>query len=208
EVLYVPPSMPAMNLLLRMQSTRIHMALVVDEYGGTDGLVTMEDLVEEIVGEIDDEHDEEDETNITVDLRSGVIASARTPIEELETHFGLKLIDEDDEDDIDTIGGLVFTLAGRVPGRGELIPHPRGLEFEILDADPRRIKRLKVHAIATQVGDTADPSINGAGPRNGGQPRSRDDIALSQAPDSKADAASTDVAAPAQPSPASDASGA
>ncbi|MEO1651681.1 MAG: hemolysin family protein [Pseudomonadota bacterium] len=146
-VLFVPPSMPAMNLLLRMQSTRTHMALVVDEYGGTDGLITIEDLVEEIVGEIDDEHDEDTDANISGDPVSGLTASARTPVEELEAHVGLKLLDEDNEDDIDTIGGLVFTLAGRVPGRGELIPHPSGLEFEVLDADPRRIKRLKVHPV-------------------------------------------------------------
>ncbi|MEM1306626.1 MAG: hemolysin family protein, partial [Pseudomonadota bacterium] len=161
EVLFVPPSMPAMNLLLRMQSTRIHMALVVDEYGGTDGLVTMEDLVEEIVGEIDDEHDDADDDNISVTAREGVTASARTPVEELEQHFGLKLLSEEDEDDIDTIGGLVFTLAGRVPGRGELIPHPSGLEFEILDADPRRIKRLKVHgAGAAGSSGAAAPALN------------------------------------------------
>ncbi|MEO1694606.1 MAG: hemolysin family protein [Pseudomonadota bacterium] len=161
EVLFVPPSMPAMNLLLRMQSTRIHMALVVDEYGGTDGLVTMEDLVEEIVGEIDDEHDDEDDENISVTARDGITATARTTVEELEQHFGLKLLSEEDEDDIDTIGGLVFTLAGRVPGRGELIPHPSGLEFEILDADPRRIKRLKVHgAGAAGSAGAAAPGLN------------------------------------------------
>lgn len=154
-ILYVPPSMPAMNLLLRMQSTRIHMALVVDEYGGTDGLVTIEDLVEQIVGDIDDEHDEAEDANIVEDQKQGLLASARTPVEELEAHIGLKLLTEEDEDDIDTIGGLVFSLVGRVPSRGELIPHPSGVEFEILDADPRRIKRLRVHRKRSKHVDSA-----------------------------------------------------
>ena len=136
QVLYVPPSMPAADLLIKMQSTRIHMALVVDEYGGTDGLVTIEDLVEQIVGKIEDEHDEEEETNIVSDPRQGLIASARTPIAELEERLEVKLLGEGEEEDIDTLGGLVFSLLGRVPSRGELIRHPSGLEFEVLDADP------------------------------------------------------------------------
>jgi len=143
-VLYVPPSMPAMNLLLRMQSTRIHMALVVDEYGGTDGLVTIEDLVEQIVGEIEDEHDELEDNKITGDLANGMIALARTPVDDLEQRLNLKLLPEED-DGIDTLGGLVFSLVGRVPARGELVRHPAGVEFEVLDADPRRIKKLKIH---------------------------------------------------------------
>jgi len=143
KVIYVPPSMPAMNLLLRMQSTRMHMALVVDEYGGTDGLVTIEDLIEQIVGQIEDEHDEDEASNITVDPRLGMIAAARTPIEELEQHLDTKLaLDEDD--DVDTLGGLVFSLAGSVPVRGEIVRHPANIEFEVLDADPRRVKRLRV----------------------------------------------------------------
>ncbi len=142
-LLYVPPSMPAMNLLIKMQASRVHLALVVDEHGGTDGLVTIEDLVEQIVGEIDDEHDE-DEALITRDPKGGLLCAARAPVEDLEAMLDIKLLTED-EADIDTIGGLVFSLVGRVPSRGELIPHPIGLEFEVLDADPRRIKRLKVH---------------------------------------------------------------
>lgn len=143
-VLFVPPSMPAMNLLIRMQTTRIHMALVVDEYGGTDGLVTIEDLVEEIVGEIEDEHDEAEDEHISVDAKTGMTASARTPVDELEARLGIKLVDADDSD-VDTIGGLVFMLVGRIPSRGELVQHPSGVEFEVLDADPRRIKKLKIH---------------------------------------------------------------
>jgi len=145
QVLYVPPSMPATDLLIKMQTTRIHMALVVDEYGGTDGLVTIEDLVEQIVGNIEDEHDEAEETHIVLDPKQGLIASARTPVVELEDHLKLKLVTDDEGSDIDTLGGLVFTLLGRVPARGELIHHPSGVEFEVLDADPRRIKKLKIY---------------------------------------------------------------
>jgi CBS domain containing-hemolysin-like protein len=145
QILYVPPSMPAVDLLIRMQSTRIHMALVVDEYGGTDGLVTIEDLIEQVVGNIEDEHDDDDETNIIVDPKLGIVAVARTPIEELEKHLGVKLVPEDEETEVDTIGGLIFSMLGRVPARGELIRHPTGVEFEVLDADPRRVKKLKIH---------------------------------------------------------------
>jgi CBS domain containing-hemolysin-like protein len=144
-MIYVPASMPAANLLIRMQSTHIHMALVVDEYGGTDGLVTIEDLVEQIVGEIEDEHDEAEAANITSDPKQGLVTAARTPVRELEEHLGLKLLSADEEADIDTLGGLVFSLVGRVPARGELIRHPSGVEFEVLDADARRVKKLKVH---------------------------------------------------------------
>jgi CBS domain containing-hemolysin-like protein len=146
QILYVPPSMPAVDLLIRMQSTRIHMALVVDEYGGTDGLVTIEDLIEQVVGNIEDEHDDDEETNIIVDPKLGIVAVARTPIEELEKHLGLRLVPGDEETDVDSIGGLVFSMLGRVPARGELIRHPTGVEFEVLDADPRRVKKLKIHA--------------------------------------------------------------
>ena len=145
QVLFVPPSMPALNLLLRMQSTRVHLAMVVDEYGGTDGLVSIEDLVEQIVGEIEDEHDDEDDL-VQGDAKAGFVALARTPISELEERLGLKLVtDPKDAEDFDTIGGLVVALIGRVPVRGELIHHPSGLELEVLDADPRRIKKLRIH---------------------------------------------------------------
>lgn len=145
QVLFVPPSMPAADLLIKMQSTRIHMALIVDEYGGTDGLVTIEDLVEQIVGDIEDEHDEAEENLIQADAKHGIIANARAPIADLEQHIAIKLVDVENESDVDTIGGLVFSLVGRVPGRGELVRHASGVEFEVLDADPRRIKKLKVH---------------------------------------------------------------
>jgi len=145
DVLYVPPSMPVVSLLLRMQTEPIHLAIVVDEYGGTDGLVTIENLIEEIVGNIEDEHD----TNGDIEIREaadGLIASARTPIEDLGERLGVdELVAPEHEDEVDTLGGLVFTLLGRVPLRGELVPHPSGIEFEVLEADPRRIKKLKIH---------------------------------------------------------------
>ncbi|HAH65152.1 MAG TPA: HlyC/CorC family transporter [Rhizobiales bacterium] len=145
EILYVPDSMSVLDLLLKMQTTRLHLALVVDEYGGTDGLVSIEDLVEEVVGEIADEHDVEDEPLIRSDPRLGLVADARTPIEDLEKHLALELVSGEQEEDIDTLGGLVFSIAGRIPARGELVRHPSGIEFEVLEADPRRIKKLRIH---------------------------------------------------------------
>jgi CBS domain containing-hemolysin-like protein len=143
RVLYVSPSIRVLDLLLEMRLKRTHMALVVDEYGGIDGLVTIENLVEQIVGEIEDEHDRDIEPDF-VEYADGVIeADARMPLEELEARVGL-LLDQEDREDIDTLGGLVFFLAGRVPSRGELISHPSGLEFEVVEADPRRIKRLRL----------------------------------------------------------------
>ncbi len=144
RVLYVPPSMPAVNLLVRMQAMHVHMALIVDEYGGTDGLITIEDLVEQIVGEIEDEHDVAEAANIVDDTRQGLIAQARTPIEELEEHLGIKLLKNGEEEDIDTLGGLVFTLVGRVPALGEIVRHESGIEFEVIDADPRRVKKVRI----------------------------------------------------------------
>ena len=144
EILYVPGSMSLVDLLRKMQTTRIHLALVVDEYGGTDGLVSIEDLVEEVVGEIEDEHDVA-ESWMREDPRLGLVADALTPIEELEAHLHQKLVAAEQEEDIDTLGGLVFSLAGRIPVRGELVPHPSGIGFEVLDADRRRIKRLRIH---------------------------------------------------------------
>jgi len=145
EILYVPGSMSVLDLLLKMQTTRLHLALVVDEYGGTDGLVSIEDLVEEVVGDIADEHDVDDEPLIKSDPRLGLVADARTPISDLEKHLGLELASEEQEEEVDTLGGLVFAIAGRIPARGELVQHPSGIEFEVLDADPRRIKKLRIH---------------------------------------------------------------
>jgi CBS domain containing-hemolysin-like protein len=159
-VLYVPPSMPTTNLLIRMQTTRIHMALVVDEYGGTDGLVTIEDLVEQVVGDIEDEHDVAEAAYIVDDPKLGLIASARTPIQQLEEHLGVKLLKQEEEEDIDTLGGLMFSLLGRVPVRGELVRHPSGIELEVMDADARRLKKVKIHR--PHVVATAEPDAGKA----------------------------------------------
>ncbi|TQM93233.1 transporter associated domain-containing protein [Roseinatronobacter monicus] len=144
-ILYVPPSMPLSVLLRKMQAERTHFALVIDEYGGVDGLVTIEDLLEQVVGEIEDEHDTEDEADIVRESSASLLANARAPLAALEEELGFALTDEDEEEEIDTLGGLVFLLSGRVPVRGEVIAHPSGLEFEVIDAEPRRIKRLRVH---------------------------------------------------------------
>ncbi|WP_137126471.1 hemolysin family protein [Roseomonas sp. HF4] len=142
--LFVVPSIPVLDLLLQMRQSRVHMALVVDEYGGIDGLITIEDLVETIVGDISDEHDEDVEPQITERADGTIELDARTPIAAFEARLGQVLTDEERGADIDTVGGLVFTLAGRAPAKGELVSHPSGLEFQILDADPRRIRRLRV----------------------------------------------------------------
>lgn len=143
-LLYAPPSMPIGVLLQKMQTDRMHMALVIDEYGGVDGLVTIEDLIEQVVGEIEDEHDIAEGRFWTEESPGVYLAQARTPIDEFQAEIGRRIVDEEDEEEIDTLGGLVFMLAGRVPARGEVVHHPDGVEFEVVDADPRRIKRLRV----------------------------------------------------------------
>ena len=143
-VLFAPPSMPAVDLLVRMQTTRTHMALVIDEYGGTDGLVSIEDLVEMVVGDIEDEHDEA-AVRMIVGEGGTFVADARAPLEEVSEAIGVDLALDDMAEEIDTLGGLIVTLAGRVPARSELIAGPESLEFEILDADPRRLKRVRIH---------------------------------------------------------------
>ncbi len=145
-LLFVPPSMTIGVLLTKMQTERRHMALVIDEYGGVDGLVTIEDLIEQVIGEIEDEHDVAEGTFFAQEATGCYLALAKTPLEDFETEIGRSLTDHDDvdEEEIDTLGGLVFMLAGRVPARGEVVVHPDGPEFEVMDADPRRIKRLRV----------------------------------------------------------------
>lgn len=143
---FVPPSMPIGRLLTKMQTDRSHLALVIDEYGGTDGLVTLEDLIEQVIGEIEDEHDIAEAENFRKEGPGVYMVRAKIPLEEFEAEIGLTLTEhaEIDEEEIDTLGGLVFKLAGHVPALGEVIPHPAGVDFEITDADPRRIKRLRV----------------------------------------------------------------
>lgn len=143
EILYVPPSMKLSSLLLKMQSSRIHLALVVDEYGGTDGLVSMEDIVEQIVGEIDDEHDV-DSPLIQERPGGAYEADGRADIAKLAARLKLDLALPDHEGEFDTVGGLAVALAGRVPQRGEILHHPAGFDLEVIDADPRRVKRLRL----------------------------------------------------------------
>ena len=139
--LMVAPRIRVLDLMLQMRQQRVHMALVVDEYGGIDGLVTIEDLVETITGEIDDEHDDEETPMVTERPDGALDLNARLPVEDFEKRVGPILSEDERDADIDTVGGLVFTLAGRVPAKGEVISHPSGLEFRILDADARRIRR-------------------------------------------------------------------
>lgn len=143
-VLFVPPSMPLGVLLQKMQAERTHMALVVDEYGGVDGLVTIEDLVEQLVGDIADEHDNEEEAEWRKTPKGDYIAQARADLRDFSAELGVDFALDDEDEEIDTIGGLIFKLSGRVPARGEIIAHESGYQFEILDADPRRIKRVKI----------------------------------------------------------------
>ncbi len=151
DLLYVPASMRAADLLLRMRVARMHMALVIDEFGGTDGLVTLEDLVEAVVGEISDEHDEQAEPSVVARPGGLLEADARVPLDELETLLGHTLALPDEDEEVDTVAGLVATLAGRVPQRGEVIVHPDGVEFEVVEADPRRIRRLRIRPASDRV---------------------------------------------------------
>jgi CBS domain containing-hemolysin-like protein len=153
EVLFVPPSMPAPDLLIKMKASHIHLAVVVDEYGGTDGLVSLEDLVEEIIGDIADEHDTDAEEGM-IRKQDDVtyVASALISILTLDEMFKVDLLPDDQEDEADTLGGLIFEMSGRVPTRGEIIRHSSGLEFEIIESDPRRVKRVRIHVKKSEAG--------------------------------------------------------
>jgi CBS domain containing-hemolysin-like protein len=155
EALYVPASMRAADLLLRMRTSRIHMALVIDEFGGTDGLVTMEDLIEAVVGEIDDEHDDAQVSSIVARPGGLYEVDARAPLEDLEAALDRDLAPPDMEEDIDTVAGLVVALAGRVPQRGEVIAHPAGFDLEVVEADPRRVRRVRVRPAVDLEAETA-----------------------------------------------------
>jgi CBS domain containing-hemolysin-like protein len=159
-VLFVPPSMPALDLLVKMQTTRTHMALVIDEYGGTDGLVSIEDIVEMIVGDIEDEHDLDDGPKIEPTEGGAFLVDARADLDEVSAALGADLEAMSDAEDIETVGGLVTALAGHVPVRGEIIVEG-GYEFEVLDADPRRVKRLKIYRQTAPVGGEALSAIDG-----------------------------------------------
>jgi len=149
DVLFVSPSMHVLELLLEMRFKRVHMALVVDEFGGVDGLATIEDLVEEIVGDIEDEYDVDAEPTMTKRADGSYDADARVSLEAFEETVGAVLSAEE-RGEIDTLGGLVFDLLGRVPIRSEIVSHPSGIEIEILDADPRRVKRLRIRNLPPQ----------------------------------------------------------
>ena len=144
-ILFVPPSMPAIDLLAKMQTTRIHLALVVDEYGGTDGIVSIEDIVEEIVGDIEDEHDDDAAPSMVRQPDGSFIADARAKLEEVVAVVGTGFDVGEALKDVDTLGGYLVTQAGRVPVRGELVQGPDRFEIEVLDADPRRVKKVKIH---------------------------------------------------------------
>ncbi len=143
RVVFVAPTLPVLDMLLDMQRSRTHMALVVDEFGGTDGLLTIEDLVEEIVGEIEDEHDEAQAPAVARRADGTIDINGRTPVGLLEQEIG-PVLSDNERQEVDTVGGLIFLLLGRIPERGEVVRHPSGVEFEILDVDPRRIRRLRV----------------------------------------------------------------
>jgi CBS domain containing-hemolysin-like protein len=143
--LFVPPSMPAIDLLAKMQATRIHLALVIDEYGGTDGLVSIEDIVEQIVGDIEDEHDTEEMPSVVAQADGSFLADARASLDDVTATVGSEFDTGEASKDVDTLGGYLVTQVGRVPVRGEIVPGPGGFEIEVLDADPRRVKKVKIH---------------------------------------------------------------
>jgi CBS domain containing-hemolysin-like protein len=152
-VLFAPPSMPALDLLVKMQASRTHMALVIDEYGGTDGLVSIEDIMEMIVGDIEDEHDDEESPAVETAPDGSLILSARTHLDALDEDMGKEIATEADREEVDTIGGLVTAMAGRVPVRGEIVRISDTVEAEIIDADPRKLKRLKLRRIAVATSE-------------------------------------------------------
>ena len=153
--LFVAPTIRLLDLLHEMRLRRRHLALVVDEFGGVDGLITIEDLVEEIVGEIEDEHDQTIQPQMTFNDDGTILAEARLEVKELETLTG-RLLEDDDRDEIDTVGGLVCAVAGRVPGRGEVVRHPSGLQFEVVEGDPRRLALLKIRGVSRQSQTASD----------------------------------------------------
>jgi magnesium and cobalt transporter len=150
DVIYVPAAMPVLDLLLKMQASHIHLALVVDEYGGTDGLVSIENLVEEIVGDIDDQHDVDEEPQIIETSDGSFDADARAALDDFFEKTGIDLTQAQTEDDVDTLGGLIFAELGRVPVRGEIVVVEQGFEFEVLEADARRVKRLRIRPASAE----------------------------------------------------------
>jgi CBS domain containing-hemolysin-like protein len=170
-LLFVPASMPATDLMAQMQANRVQMALVIDEYGGTDGLVSLEDLIETVVGDIEDEHDDEVAPTLDALGDGGYIANARVSLGDVQETFGDWIVfDTDDAEEVDTLGGLVFTALGRIPVRGELIDAVEGLDIEVTDADPRRIKQLKVYPAGLR---RRDPRVRKTGRTGVAEPDAR-----------------------------------
>ncbi|MEI6798833.1 MAG: transporter associated domain-containing protein [Pseudomonadota bacterium] len=161
-VLYAPPSMPVGVLLQKMQRERVHMALVIDEYGGVDGLVTIEDLIETVIGEIEDEHDEEEDILWKEEKPGAYLAQATAPLDDFEPVLGVALRMTEEDQEIDTLGGLVMIRTGRLPARGEIVPHESGVEFEVVDADARRIKRIRVRLPGAVVAAAAEALADAA----------------------------------------------
>ena len=172
EVLFVPPSMPVIDLFAKMQATRIHLALVIDEYGGTDGLLSIEDIVEQVVGEIEDEHDGEEAPSVVRQADGSFLADARASLEDVTAILGADFDIGDAAEEVDTLGGYLFMKIGRVPVRGELVSGPANFEIEVFDADPRRVKRLRIYRTKGPAGDPdrnlarldAAPSTNSGEP--------------------------------------------
>jgi CBS domain containing-hemolysin-like protein len=189
EILFIPPSMPAIDLLAKMQATRIHLALVVDEYGGTDGLVSIEDIVEEIVGEIADEHDEDAAPSVLRQPDGSYLADARASLDDVTAVVGAEFDVGQAAKDVDTLGGYLMAQVGRLPLRGELVPGPSGFEIEVLDSDPRRIKKVKIHRSKDRPKRTRD-GAQGSGERDARN------VTTATAPP---DAANTEISA--KPSP-------
>ncbi|HYS50186.1 MAG TPA: hemolysin family protein [Xanthobacteraceae bacterium] len=186
-ILFVPPSMPAIDLLAKMQATRIHLALVIDEYGGTDGLVSIEDIVEQIVGDIEDEHDEAEVVAVVRQLDGSYLADARASLEDVTKTVGAEFDAGEAAEDVDTLGGYLVVRVGRVPVRGELVPGPSGFEFEVLDADPRRVKRVRIYRGKDRSGRR--------GPRRR-EEKPETEAAPTAAPAAEPDAVRTDTLAP------------
>jgi CBS domain containing-hemolysin-like protein len=186
DMLFVPPSMPAMDLLARMQASRIHLALVVDEYGGADGVVSIEDIVEEIVGEIADEHDDDVQPNVVRQADGSYVADARAQIEDVSAMLGPTFDVGEIANEVDTLAGYIATRIGRVPVRGELVPGPGPFEIEVLDADPRRVKKLRIYRAADRRNSRAAISArrppDGAAAPPGAAPPASDALPAPEAP--------------------------
>jgi CBS domain containing-hemolysin-like protein len=192
-ILFVPPSMRAMDLLARMQATRMHLALVIDEYGGTDGVVSIEDIVEEIVGEIADEHDEDELPAVVHQPDGSYVADARANLEDVIALVGSDFNVGDEAEEVDTLGGYLVTRAGRLPLRGELIPGPGLFEFEVLDADPRRVKRVRITRLKERRERTREPRRRGEpdGTSSAGSPAAPGDGTATSKDSARHDAGST-----------------